>query len=280
MREGLGAVRAAAYLLRRRPAAVVTSSSPSLFLRAAVRAYAGVTHATVVMDDEGLTDGTRAREVDLVDAAPPGWTVEPARTLSGRPRVVVLGSFAPEEPIQAVMEAARLLPSVEVWVTGEPRDCPSWITETAPPNVTCVGSPQGSHHPRIIAAADVVLTLSTKREPIMRPAFEATYAGRPLVVSDLPGLRWVLPHAVHVANDAASIAAAVRSALDNHAVLVAAAPAARQLQRSRWDARIAALSAQLAGVAGEDGPASSGRFRSRAVATPDENAREGLLAVR
>jgi len=99
----------------------------------------------------------------------------------------------------------------------------------------------------------------------MRPAFEAIHAGRPLVVSDLPGLRQVLPHAIHVANDGASIAAAVRSALDRHASLVAAAPAARELQRARWDARIAALRTKLECAAPADRPMRTGRFGSRAA---------------
>ena len=267
VRDGLGAVRAAAYLLRRRPAAVVMSSLPGFLLRVAVQAYGGATGATVLMDEDGPTDAGRTREakVDLVDAAPPSWTVEPARHLNDRPRVVLLGSFAPEEPIQSVMEAARLMPSVDVWITGEPGKCPSWIADSAPSNVTCVGAPSGSDRPRIIAAADIVLTLSTDPERMMRPAFEAIHAGRPLVVSDLPGLRQVLPHAIHVANDGASIAAAVRSALDRHASLVAAAPAARELQRARWDARIAALRTKLECAAPADRPMRTGRFGSRAA---------------
>lgn len=282
VRDGVGAARAAAYLVRRRPAAVVTSSSPSFLLRAAVKAYAGATGATALMDEAGPTGAGRAHEAkaDLVDAAPPGWTVEPARALEDRPRVVLLGSFAPQEPIQAVMDAARLMPSVDVWITGEPGKCPSWIADGAPSNVTCVGAPSGSDRPRIIAAADIVLTLSADPERIMRPAFEATYAGRPLVVSDLPGLRQVFPHAIHVANDGASIAAAVRSALHRHASLVAAAPAARELQRSRWDARIAALRTRLDGAAWAERPTRTGRFRSHAASTTDEASRLGLQPVR
>jgi len=236
----------------------------------------------VLIDGDGSTGLGRAPKgkIDLVDAAPPCWTVEPARRLNERPLVVLLGSFAPEEPIQSVMEAARLLPSVDVWITGEPGRCPSWITDSAPSNVTCVGAPSGSDRPRIIAAADIVLTLSANPERIMRPAVEATYAGRPLVVSDLPGLRRVLPHAIHVANDGASIAAALRSALDRHASLVAAAPAARELQRSRWDARIAAMRARLEDGAQANRPTRARRFRSRAVATTDEAPDAGLQPIR
>jgi len=261
VRDVVGALRCAAYIMGRRPAAVVTTSPPGRVLHAAVRAGARATGALVI-EEAGATApvGTPDATADLVDAAPPAWTVEPARRLGQRPRVVVLGSYGPGEPTAAIMEAAHLLPSVDMWITGEPRKCPSWITDRTPSNVTCIGSPCGSDRPRVIAAADVVLTLSTDRGAIMRPAFEATYAGRPLVVSDLPGLRRVLPHAIHVSNDGASIVAAVRSALERHASLVAAAPAARELQSSRWRRRVAALRGRLEGMAHEEPPARTGRF--------------------
>ena len=49
----------------------------------------------------------------------------------------------------------------------------------------------------------------------MRAAYEAVYAGRPLIISDSPERRDLFPHAIHVTNDAASIEQGLRLAVEN-----------------------------------------------------------------
>ena len=115
----------------------------------------------------------------------------------------------------------------------------------APPSARFHGRLSHGDYVQAIARADVVLALTTQPESVMRVACEAVWHGRPLVISDLPINRALFPHAIHVANTAAAIAAGVSDALVRHAELRARAPQARALQEARWDEQRAALLAVL-----------------------------------
>ena len=77
-----------------------------------------------------------------------------------------------------------------------PASLPRCLRASAPPNVTFVGF-LGPDDSRAVLDADMVLSLSTERVSVMRTAYEAVYAERPLVVPDRPLLRDLFPFAVH-----------------------------------------------------------------------------------
>ena len=72
----------------------------------------------------------------------------------------------------------------------------------------------------------------------MRAAYEAVYARRPLIVTDWPLGREVFPYAVHVHNDADSIAEGIRRARDEIGALEAVTDEARAVQLARWSTQI------------------------------------------
>lgn len=112
-----------------------------------------------------------------------------ARPRGDRPRVVVAGALDASEPVDAVIEAARLMPEVEVVLTGDPDRLDPDLRRTAPANVTFTG---WLAHPRFLGellAADVVAAFSRDPQVMNRAAFEAVGMSRPLVLSDQPGLR-------------------------------------------------------------------------------------------
>jgi hypothetical protein len=80
---------------------------------------------------------------------------------------------------------------------------------------------------------------------VNRGAYEAVYSRRPLIISDLPAMRPLFPYAIAVANDAASIAEGIRSAVQRHAALVEAADRALALQEQRWRDQLACLHVRL-----------------------------------
>jgi hypothetical protein len=81
---------------------------------------------------------------------------------------------------------------------------------------------------------------------MIRAAYEAVYAERPLVVSDWPALRDAFPHAVHVGPQAEAIHDGLRAALDDLPQLRAAAASARSAQDGRWAAQVATLREAIA----------------------------------
>lgn len=280
LRFGLSAVVTAGHLLARRPAAVIVTNPPVVPGLLAT-AYGALTHRPVVLDSHPtsfgakghslsrrllplhrwmarrasavmVTTGHWVREVDswggrglIVHEAPPRWTVSDHQRRPGaRPRVLFVGVFASDEPIEVVVEAARALPDLDVHVTGDPRRCPPQLRDSMPGNVRLVGFLGPDEYRQAVQDADVLLVLTTEPTSVVRAGYEAVYARRPLVVSDTPVLREVFPEAVHTANQAGDVAGALRTALS-----LAGEPerlnAALDLQESRWDDQLTQLRAAL-----------------------------------
>ena len=289
LRYLVDAFRTAWYLTRRRPRAVI-ATNPPLFPALIGYAYARVagvplvldSHisgfglagdrlsklmlpvhswlasraaATIVTGDElgGIARSWGATPV-IVHEPPPPWEVGPAGPMRARPRVLFAGMMAGDEPLAEVIEAARLVPELDVQVTGDLRKRPAAIGRAAPPNVTFVGLLPVGEFAKAVGQADVILSLSTERVSVMRTAYEAVYAARPLVIPDRPMLRELFPHAVHVEISPEGIASGLRAATARHDELVRAAPVARALQERRWQAQLALLRSYVEGHAHTQAP--------------------------
>jgi glycosyltransferase involved in cell wall biosynthesis len=149
--------------------------------------------------------------------------------------VAVVCSFNPDEPLAAILEAARLLPDVRFFVTGDPRHFPP-LFAALPENVSLTGFLSTPAYGGLLAGADAVLTLTTRDHTMLRGAYEAIYQGTPVIVSDWPLLRAAFDEgAVHVDNSAAQIAAAVRSVQANLVSFREAAARLRQKKLDRWN---------------------------------------------
>lgn len=276
----IDAVRTAAYLVASRPRALI-ATHPPLFPGMIGFAYARIARVPFVLDSHigafGLAGDALsrallplharlARRADavlvaddelaarvrawggralLVHEPPVPWPPVPPRPAGERTRVLFPGTFRGDEPVAEVVEAAARLPAVDVVVTGDPRKRPIGLLDTLPSNVTLAGFLDPDSYRRVVQDADIVLSLSTERNSVMRTAHEAVYADRPLVVADRPLLRELFPHAVHAPVTATGIAAGIEEAIDRHAELIALAPQARALQEKRWNRQLGSLTEVL-----------------------------------
>jgi glycosyltransferase involved in cell wall biosynthesis len=202
---------------------------------------------TTLVTDRRLADrvaswGGRA---DVVHEAPIDWNGGAPRAMRPRPHVLFVCVFQRDEPVEELLEAARLVPGLDVHVTGDLRRCPTRLRERAWPNVRFTGFLSGQDYKSAVLEADVVLALTTEPSSVVRAGYEAVYAKRPLVVSDWPASREVFPYAIHVENRAASIAAGLERAVREHSRLLAVAPRALELQRARWQEQLASLRQRL-----------------------------------
>jgi hypothetical protein len=75
----------------------------------------------------------------------------------------------------------------------------------------------------------------------MRSAYEATFAGRPLVISDVSAARSYFPHALRTHNDGASIAHALSDIRDDYEHWLLEAAFGRDTQSTRVDTQLKAL---------------------------------------
>lgn len=275
------ALRTVLYLLVRRPRAVI-ATNPPVFPALIAYLYGRLTGAPVVLDShptsfgfyadkklvtlmpvhrflmarvsgaivtvDELADEVRKQggRATIVHEAPPLWTVPPPEPLQGRPVVLFVGIFATDEPVELVAEAARQLPDVDIKMTGDLRKCPPELLEHAPPNLELVGFLDPLAYRDAIAAANVVMTLTTRPESVDRGANEAVFARRPLIVSDWPAARTYFPHAVHVPNTAEGVLAGIREAVGRYDQLRRKADLALAEQQGRWEQQLEALRAFVA----------------------------------
>ncbi len=137
---------------------------------------------------EGIAEAWGAPAMLLPDDVPdPGEAEQAAR--GSRPRVLVAGSLDAKEPVAEAIEAARRLSDCEVRFTGDVRALPVRLRATAPDNLVFTGYLPYRRFLGEMLAADVVAVFSADPHIMNRAAFEAAGLGRPLVLSDLAGLR-------------------------------------------------------------------------------------------
>jgi hypothetical protein len=175
----------------------------------------------------------------VVHEAPTSWP-HVATSANKRPTVFFVCTFSTDEPYGAVIEAARQMPDVDVVVTGDTARAEADVIASAPPNVRFTGFLDQQAYREQLQGADVVMSLTTEPSSVMRSAYEAVYAKRPLIVTDWPNLRRVFPYASFCANDAPSIAVAVKEALSNGSDAVALDRAFSE-QSQRWDAQLQSM---------------------------------------
>jgi glycosyltransferase involved in cell wall biosynthesis len=281
LRYLLSAVRTLAYLVRRRPRAVIVQTPP-VPAAALVLLWARVTRTRVVLDTHPASFGLDGRtshrvmvpllarlapraagcivttpelgeEISrwrgrplVVHEAPMVWSGEVRPTeYSGRRRALFICTFAPDEPLMEVLEAARRLPDVTLQITGNLSRLPVQARRAASDNVEWLGYLVGEEYVSALADADVVLALTRRRESVQRSAHEAVDALRPLVLSEWPHMKELFPYAVLVENDPDGLAAGIEEAFRRCDELTAAAPEARVIQHRRWREQIVQLRAAL-----------------------------------
>lgn len=138
---------------------------------------------------------------------PPGEPFE----LNGIFNLAVVSTFAPDEPLALIFDAAAQLPDVHFYVTGDPGRAPSNLLERRPQNVSLTGYIAYSQYIGLLRDADAVLDLTMCDHTLLLGAFEAVALGTPLIISDWPILReYFSKGAIHVPNTVAGICEGIR----------------------------------------------------------------------
>lgn len=157
-------------------------------------------------------------------------------------------SFNRDEPIEALIEAARLAPKVTFVITGKPSRAKGiHDLSNLPSNVVLSGFLPLERFDELLLSADVVLGL-TKLDGIqLSAAVEAVGAGTPMVLSDTPLLKKLFyKGAVYVDSDvAAAIAEGTQKAIDSHESLTQAVSDLRGERHSAWLAQTAPVAMLL-----------------------------------
>lgn len=161
----------------------------------------------------------------------------------GRPTVFVINSYAPDEPLHEILEAARRLPGVRFEISGDPGRRAGGPPADLPDNVELTGFLPDPAYWVALRAADLAMVLTTRRLTMVCGAYEALAAGVPLVLSDHEHLRdYFGGPAVFARNDASGIVDAVEKGLrDREGLRLAIDPVIRR-RELEWSGHLAAVS--------------------------------------
>ncbi len=127
-------------------------------------------------------------------------------------KVIMVSTASYDEPIDHVLEAARHLPQVQFYITGNFDNSPhhSHAKAKAAPNVYFTGYVSDKQFYGLLESAQVVMSLTTENYTIQSGASEALWLGRPIITSDWPLLRsYFYRGTIWVDNSAESIRQAV-----------------------------------------------------------------------
>jgi len=128
--------------------------------------------------------------------------------------VVVVSSFGPDEPLEILFEAARELPTITFYVTGDYSRAASNLLSKKPDNCRLTGYIPNSQYMSLLQGANVIIDLVTNGDTLLCGAFEAVSVGTPLIVSDWPVLRECFPiGTVYVPNTVQGVREGVKRAL-------------------------------------------------------------------
>jgi len=118
---------------------------------------------------------------------PDGIPTPPAVTrkeLAGRFKVVLISTFAGDEPFDVVVDAMRKMGSdIHLYVTGNPSKLPVEVRQSLPSNMTLTGFLDEDDYWSTLASADAVMDLTTMKNCLVCGAYEAVAVQRPLLLS-------------------------------------------------------------------------------------------------
>lgn len=126
-------------------------------------------------------------------------------------------SFDVDEPIRETLEAARKMPGVHIYVTGNPNKASEGLRAARPDNVTFTGFLSNDDYAGLLHSVSAILVLTTLDFTMQRGGSEAITVGKPLITSDFDVLRQIFSKGtLHVDNSPESIVAAVGALRDDY----------------------------------------------------------------
>ena len=156
--------------------------------------------------------------------------------------VVVVNSFAPDEPLDQVLEAAADLNDIQFYVTGRFRDGSRKLADSAPANVHFTGFLPNDEYYGLMAASQAVVCLTNRDHTMQRGACEALWMGKPIITSDWPMLReYFSGGTVYVPSGSAEIRQGVLEMKANHAHYLRGIQELQIARRNEWQEKVRML---------------------------------------
>jgi glycosyltransferase involved in cell wall biosynthesis len=157
-----------------------------------------------------------------------------ARRLGGLFNVVLIATFAPDEPVAEILEAVRGV-EVELYVTGDHRKLDGAVAARVPANVRFTGFLDELDYWSLLRSADAIVDLTLMDNCLVCGAYEALALGKPMLLSNnAASVELFGECAVFTNNTAADIRLALEHLKRERVRLQAAAERRRNELAEQW----------------------------------------------
>ncbi len=161
---------------------------------------------------------------------------------NGQFSVAVISTFELDEPLDVVFDAARQMPDVSFYVTGDPRRATPELLAQKPANCHLTGFVPYDQYIGLLRQAGTIIDLTTRDHTLLMGGFEAVSLGTPLVTSDWPILReYFSQGTVHIPNSVEGVREGVRYAQQHEETLRREMADLRAALEAEWHGQSAEL---------------------------------------
>lgn len=175
---------------------------------------------------------------------------DPAEQTDERFTVTVINTFAVDEPLEPVLEAARRLPDTCFVVLGDTSLADKRLLASAPANVTFPGYLLKEHYWRQLARSQAVMALTTYPFSLLAGGHDGLSLSKPLILSDQPALTdFYTKSAVFTDNSAESLVTAVQEVQRNEQRYISESRELAAEKREQWQASFETLNAIISEAA-------------------------------
>jgi len=160
--------------------------------------------------------------------------------------VVFVSTYAFDEPLKEVLEAARRLPSLDFYVTGSLARAPKILVQTASENVIFTDYLPDDKFNALLKGSDIVISLTKNDLTMQNGAYEALALGRPLITSSWPVLKRLFYKGTFcVDNNPENLIEAISSIQREHPRYLKEIEELRNEFQSSWEEKYSKLSQVL-----------------------------------
>jgi glycosyltransferase involved in cell wall biosynthesis len=180
----------------------------------------------------------------------PAWSGGTVRRLDAAFNVVLIATFAKDEPVRAIFDAVRGA-ELTLHVTGNPARLPASVKAAAPPNVRFTGFLGEEDYWSLLRSADAVVDLTLKPDCLVCGAYEALAVAKPLLLSNnAASVELFGDGALYTDNSSADIRRALLQLRAEQQEWCKAAERKRNELMERWQVSARTLRVELAGAPG------------------------------